>query len=255
MIYKIKNTFFEVINYVKEYDDIIKGRFSQFEINNNVKADNYIKFNENNIEIKINNRQKKLNGRIIKTDIYPIINNCISYIINDVQNMFMHAVVVSKGENGILILGNFGQGKTTLAKEFVKNGFELNSTDQTWVRIKNNYLYNELGSTFDIVEGKIEYNNNFNKKVKITKIIRIVGLCNKGDTNIIINNNKFYNIKNLAQFCNWNYTMPIFTDDIELYNTNIYVKQFLNNLTDLSLDILDVRGNKEEIYNKVGDGI
>ena len=255
MIYKIKDSFLEVTNNIKEYEELIIGRFSQFEINNKVKADNYINFNEDNVEIKINNIYKKINGKIIKTDIYPIINNCIASIINDEKNMFVHSVLVSKRKKGILILGDFGQGKSTLSKEFVKNGFEVNSTDQTWIAIKNNNLYSELGSSFDIVNGKIEYNKKFNKKVEIIKIIRIVGLCENGDTIIKKNDNKFYNIKNLAQFCNWNYIMPILTDDIELYNTNMYVKKFLNNLTDLAMEILDVRGNKEEIYKKIGDEV
>ena len=169
--------------------------------------------------------------------------------------MFMHSVLISKKGKGIFILGDFGHGKSTLSREFIRNGFELNSTDQTWISIKNNRLFNELGSSFDIVNGKIEYNKNFDKKIEITKIIRIVGLCENGDTNIELNNNRYYNIKNLAQFCNWNYVMPVFTDDIELYNTNKYVKEFLNNLTNLPIEILDVRGNKEEIYKQLGDEI
>ena len=116
MIYKIKNLFLLVENQISEFDDIIYGRFSQFEQENEIKTDNYLKFNINDVQIKINGQEKILNSKIIKTDIYTIINNVISYIINDENNIYMHSVVVSNSKQGILIIGNFGQGKTTLAK-------------------------------------------------------------------------------------------------------------------------------------------
>lgn len=149
MIYKIKDEYLEVINYCNEYDEYIFKRFSQFEIVTNKEINNYLRFNETSVEININGDYKILKNRIVKTDIYPIINNVIAYIINDKSNMFVHSLVVSKGNNGILIIGEFGQGKSTFAKEFVNNGYEINSTDQTWLKFKENDLYQELGSSFD----------------------------------------------------------------------------------------------------------
>ena len=156
MIYKIKDEYLEVINYCNEYDEYIFKRFSQFEIVTNKEINNYLRFNETSVEININGDYKILKNRIVKTDIYPIINNVIAYIINDKSNMFVHSLVVSKGNNGILIIGEFGQGKSTFAKEFVNNGYEINSTDQTWLKFKENDLYQELGSSFDIENGKIK---------------------------------------------------------------------------------------------------
>ena len=88
MIYKIKNLFLLVENQISEFDDIIYGRFSQFEQENEIKTDNYLKFNINDVQIKINGQEKILNSKIIKTDIYTIINNVISYIINDENNIY-----------------------------------------------------------------------------------------------------------------------------------------------------------------------
>ena len=72
MIYKIKNLFLLVENQISEFDDIIYGRFSQFEQENEIKTDNYLKFNINDVQIKINGQEKILNSKIIKTDIYTI---------------------------------------------------------------------------------------------------------------------------------------------------------------------------------------
>lgn len=253
MIYKIKDEYLEVINYCNEYDEYIFKRFSQFEIVTNKEINNYLRFNETSVEININGDYKILKNRIVKTDIYPIINNVIAYIINDKSNMFVHSLVVSKGNNGILIIGEFGQGKSTFAKEFVNNGYEINSTDQTWLKFKENDLYQELGSSFDIENGKIKTleTKQYKKEIKINKIIRIVGLCNEGKTQIDINNNKYYIVKNIAPFCYWSYMMPLFTDDVELYNTNTFVKSFLNKIDESKIFNLEVRGDKREIIKKL----
>lgn len=253
MIYEIKDQLLEVINDIEEYSELIYGRFSQFKIKDNVIANNYLKFKNSSVEIYAKGNYKILNNKIVKTDIYPIINNLIAYLINDENNIFIHGITVSKEDNGMLIVGDFGQGKSTLAEEFEKNGYEINSTDQTWLKIDNNKLYQEVGSSFDIKDGKILFlnNNNILKKIQIDKIIRIVGLCDNGKVACIKNENKFHIIKNLAYFCNWNYFMPIFTDDIELYNTNKYVMEFLSKLTTTSIEIMDIRGDKKKILKKL----
>lgn len=255
MIYKIKNEFLEVTSNCSIYNEYIFKRFSQFETISNSITSNYLKFNESTVEINLKDNYKILKNRIIKTDIYPIVNNAIAYLINDESNIFMHAIVISKGNKGILILGNFGQGKSTLAKEFVKNGYEVNSTDQTWLKMQGGILYQELGSVFDIDEGKIKLleRNASRKKIKIEKIIRIVGLCDNGKTTISVNNNKQYMIKNIVPFCYWNCMMPIFTDDIELYNTNIFVKKFWKVLDENKVSNYDVRGDKKQIVRKIGE--
>lgn len=253
MIYKIKEDYLNVTNEVKEYDELIYGRFSQFEIKKYIKTNNFLKFGNEFVEINIHNQYKKLRNKIIKTDIYQIVNNVIAYFIDDENNMYIHSVVISKDNKGVMILGNFGQGKSTLSKEFQNNGYEIDSTDQTWININDNKIFQRLGSRFDIVNNKIKYNENYGKRIEIKKILRIVGLNDKGNTSIIENSNKFHNIKNIATFCNWNYVMPIFTDDVELYNTNKYVKRFLENLSKTDIKIYDVRGDKKEIYHKIGD--
>ena len=121
MIYKIKNELLEVINECKEYDEYIFKRFGQFEIITEEFTNNFLKFKTDSVEINLKGTYKILKNRIIKTDIYPIINNIIAYLINDENNILMHSIVVSKQGKGVLIVGEFGQGKSTLAKEFEKS--------------------------------------------------------------------------------------------------------------------------------------
>lgn len=255
MIYEIKGKFLEVLNEVKEYDEIIFGRFSQFGKVENIVANNSLIFKETTIEINLNGNRKYLKNKIVKTDIYPIINNVIAYLVNDEKNIYMHSIVVSKNNIGILIVGNFGQGKTTLAEEFKKNKYEINSTDQTWLEIKDNNIYQKLGSRFDVKDGKVELleKNMVSKSIKINKVIRILGICDEGNPVIKYTENKYHIIKNLSYFCNWNYMMPIFTDDVELYNTNLFVKDFLNKLAEMEVQFIDVRGDKTKIIEKLGE--
>ena len=253
MIYKIKDEYLEIINSCNEFEDYIFKRFGQFEVISNKNTNNYLKFNQMSVEIKIKDDYKILKNEIVKTDIYPIINNVIAYLINDENNIFMHSLVVSKENQGILIVGEFGQGKSTLAKEFINKGYEINSTDQTWLSFKGNTLYQKLGSSFDIENGKIKTLElkQCQKKIRINKIIRITGLCDNGKTQVSINNNKYYIVKNLAPFCYWSYMMPLFTDNAELYNTNIFVKIFLSKIDESKIFNFEVRGDKREIIKKL----
>ena len=252
MIYKIKNELLEVINECKEYDEYIFKRFGQFEIITEEFTNNFLKFKTDSVEINLKGTYKILKNRIIKTDIYPIINNIIAYLINDENNILMHSIVVSKQGKGVLIVGEFGQGKSTLAKEFENNGYEINSTDQTWLEVRKGKIYQKIGSNFDIKDGKIEIlsREKVLKNIQIKRIMRITGICDNGNVSLDETNNKYYAIKNLSYFCNWSYLVPIFTDDIELYNTTLYTKQFLSKIIDAKIQVFDVRGDKKKIVKE-----
>lgn len=251
MIYLINEKKIEVLNEITEYDELIYQRFSQFKCLENVKTNNYIKFNKNTVEINIESNLIYMKNKIEKTDIYPIINNVISYCINDSTNIYMHSVVVSKNGKGFLLLGTFGQGKTTLANQFLKKGYEINSTDQTWLTLENNLLISKLGSRFEIIENKItllssEYTN---KQIEIKKIIRIVGLCDNGDVSYKEIIKKEHFVKNLIQFSNWSYEMPLFTEYKKLYNSQKNIFDFLKDLSKSNIRYMDIRGDKNKIVD------
>lgn len=255
MIYKIKNTLLNVSNEIKELDDYIFGRLSQFETIQKENTKNFLKFKQNSVEIQIEENLKIFNNKIIKTDIYPIINNIVAYLINDKDNILIHAIVVSKNDKGILIVGDFGQGKSTLATEYKINGYEINSTDQTWLQAKKGKIYQKLGSRFDIKNNEIVMlkKEKTIKNIEIKKIIRPVGICDEGKVTLNENKNKYHIIKNLASSCNWTYSMPLFTDNIELFNINIYIKDFLNKIIEAKIPVIDVRGDKKKILQELGD--
>lgn len=251
MVYKIKDYFLEVINKIQEFEEIIYGRFSQFEKVKDKKAENYLKFTNEGVEIKINKQEKFIKGKIIKTDIYVVINNVISLIINDENNIYIHSVVISNSKHGILIVGNFGQGKTTLANEFLKYGYKINSTDQTWLKIENYELRLVLGSRFYFEDKKIKFIEEMDskEKVKINKIIRIVGLCDNGIPLIEEQTKGIYKIKQISDYCNWTNITPIFTDDIDLYDVRKYTKNFLSKIFEITF--YNVRGDKQEISKRL----
>lgn len=252
MIYGIDGKFLEVINEIKEYDELIYGRFSQFKTINR-ETDNLLKFSNENIEININDNYKILKNRVVKTDIYVIINNVIAYLLDDKHNTFIHATVVSKDNKGILITGDFGQGKTTLAEEFENGGYEINSSDQTWLKIKENKLYQKLGSRFDINNGRIRMLDEVktNKVIEIERILKIQGLCDNGEILYKEIDNEYYKVKNLSSFCNWSYAMPLFTDNIELFNILKPVKEFLINMAKTDVIVAEVRGDRKDILRKI----
>ena len=247
MTFKIKDIFLEVVCEVEEFEELVYGRFSQFTRSGLKGNANYIKIYKDKIEININNQVKEIKGKILKTDLYTIINNVISYIINDKENLYLHSVVVSNNNKGILIIGNFGQGKTTLANEFQKYGFTINSTDQTWIEIKDGELRQKVGSRFYIENNEIKYINMdaSNKNVKIEKIIRIVALCNNGDIWIEEPKTLYTKARRISDYANWSMISPIFTDDIEMYKINVNITDFLLQLEKIPL--YEVRGDKEEI--------
>ena len=250
MIYQIKDIYLEVICDIKDFEELVYGRFSQFKKTNLNYSNNYLKISEKKIEINVKDNKKEMMGKIFKTDLYTIINNVISYIINDDNNLYIHSVVVSKRNKAILIIGDFGQGKTTLANEFLKYGFTINSTDQTWLEICGNKLIQRLGSRFYMENNNIRFidNKNSMKNIRIDKIIRIVGLCDNGEFSMNTPKNMFYKVKQISNYASWSMISPLFTDNIELYNIKENIKSFLLKLDKIPL--YNVRGDKKEIAKR-----
>ena len=60
MIYKIKDEYLEVTNCCREFEEYIFKRFSQFDTNMNKNTNNYLKFNETSVEIKLKGNYKIL---------------------------------------------------------------------------------------------------------------------------------------------------------------------------------------------------
>lgn len=236
MIVNINN---KIINVDSSFDKVY-DRLKQYEVNNTF-TNNKLVIKENTISIIIDDIMININEKINTTDIYPVVNNVIAYCINDLNNLYIHSVVVSKNNKGIMILGEFNSGKSTLAKIFEKYGYEINSADQTWI-CKNKMV---MGSRINVIDNKVYYVDAkyFNKNIKIDKIIILNGLCYNGDIKIEKIENDNYYIKNIFKYANWHYSMPLLTKYIKLIDTGESIIRFLRN-TKISTYVVKGDGNK-----------
>ena len=98
MIYKIKDVSLEVICKIKEFEELVYGRFSQFEKIDRKDQDNYLKISKEKIEIKIGNQKKELNGVVLQTDLYTVINNVLSFIIDDEMRALARNIVGNEAD-------------------------------------------------------------------------------------------------------------------------------------------------------------
>lgn len=234
------------INVESSFDKVYE-RLKQYETCDCITSNNLI-INERKILINIDNKKIEINEQVNTTDIYPIINNVIAYCINDKNNLYIHSVVISKCGRGIMILGDFNAGKSSLANVASKYGYVINSADQTWI-------YNDelvLGSALNVLDGNVTYLSDYltNAKVKIDKIVIIKGICTNGvcSVNKIDNDNHY--IKNIFKFANWHYDMPLLTKYTKLFDTGENILEFLKNV---KIPTFTVRGDEVKIMEVIDD--
>lgn len=229
-------------SFKKVYD-----RLKQFETSY-VETDNYLIINEKKILIDIDDIKIEISSPVNTTDIYPIVNNVIAYSINNENNLYIHSVVISKNGEGIMILGDFNSGKSSLANVSMEYGYVINSADQTWI-------YNDelvLGSALNVVDGKSSYLSDYltNARVKINKIIIINGICTNGECSVTKLENDNHYIKNIFKYSNWHYNMPLLTEYTKLIDTGENILKFLKNT---KIPTFIVRGDEHKIMEVIDD--
>lgn len=119
---------------------------------------------------------------ITGTDMYPIIYSAMYNACMEHNNVCVHSVVVEKGDNSILILGEFGSGKTTLALEFESRGWRIASYDQSILAVKDKKIILSLGSSCQCINGVRKFEENKRCPTAITTVVLIKGICNCGIT-------------------------------------------------------------------------
>ena len=186
-IIKLNNNNLLISCNIKEYDEIIENRIMMFDDANDY--NNSIIINEDKTVVKMNNNSITIKGRLLHTDLYQLINNIISNLINDENNIYIHSCVITKNNKTILILGDFHSGKTTLAMKSLEYGYNIISADQSWLR------YDE---ELKIYKGSLylAFKNNYKKIEKITKeykidYIYILQNINNGNINIFNSENVY----------------------------------------------------------------
>lgn len=235
-----------IIN-VESTFNIVYDRLKQFEFDKK-DTKNYIIINDNLIDINVLDYKLVIKTKIYKTDIYPILNNLIGYLINDESNLYIHSVVISKNNKGILLLGDFKAGKSSLALVSKEYGYEINSSDQTWIR--NNKMI--LGSMMNKVNDEVCFleKEKVNKNVVIDKILIIKGISTNGEVSITKLDNKDYYIKNIFKYANWHYDMPILSKYIKLKDKGEDILKFIKKL---NIDAYMVNGDPYKIMEVICD--
>ncbi len=248
--YLIKNTILFIENNIVEYDDQINSRmvmFDEVEYKNDIK--NYIILNYDFVNVNINSVVYKINKKLEKTDLFPLLNNVISNIINDDNNIYMHSSIISKNGQGILLIGDFGQGKTTLGLIAEKYGYDINSADQSWLTTINKKLIMTKGSRYLKYETKENLLNKekTNQPIEIKKILLLYGLCENGTVEETPINNNQHIIKKLFPYANWHSSIPLFTDNQMLYVNSYCIKSFLEKLIESNTTTSIIRGDVNNI--------
>ena len=242
---KIVNIYCEINEYEKKLINWMSA-FDEIEVN---KSDYYIKINFDNVKYKYNNKGRVIKGRILKTDLYPLIYNFIANIFSENNELLMHSEVICYNNKGILVIGDFGSGKTTLTNEAINNKFIKVSSDQTALKMIDNELYMCFGSNYvrnrngdDVL---IEENKNF---LKIDIIVNIIGLCDKGIVSFDEVNDDNFKYRSLYRHCSWHFDIPLVTDNICLDFNKQFVKQFI---TKISCPMYNIRGDKKKVLLKI----
>lgn len=244
MFYKIIDKSFELKTNREDIINFFNSRLERTEI----KSDNYIEFGDKVI-MKYDDKETIINGDFNAGDLYQIYNNYISMVVNDSNTLYIHSALISKNNKGLLLVGTFGQGKTTLSNESVKLGFTVNSSDHSILRIEDNKLYMICGSNY-VREGTKVYNlplSDTNKKIEVKEIELLYGLSYNGDVSFT-ELNKDYFVKTLYQYCSWHFNNPLEKNmNDELYNSKKEIALFLKKVSTLDIKTYIVRGDSEKI--------
>ena len=243
-IIKLNNTSLLVKNFISEYDEIITNRLLMFE--DDIKYENEIIIEEDKTTINLLGNKTIINNKLVHTDLYQLINNIISNLINDKGNLYIHSSIIKKDESTIMILGDFNTGKTTLSKEAINNGYKVISADQSWLQLNDKLelhkgsLYMASDDTYEIID-KIESN------IKIDKILILLGI-NDGSLKFFDSNNYYRNIKQITKFATWSVNNILMSDDIELSLDKKIINDFIKNI---NIPIVSASGKTYDIISKM----
>lgn len=234
---------------ISEYEDLIANRLLMFDEAKNY--NNYIIINNTETKYKLFDKIHIIDGQIKHTDLYQLINNIISNIINDENNLYIHSAVIYKNGNAILLLGDFKTGKTKLCIEAERKGFEILSADQTWIKY-NDGLYVNRGSIYMFMNHGYRILDSKVKNARITKIVLLLGLSNQKSVNVYDENNKYIKIKNITKFATWSTNNVLMTNQDELYLNKKIIHSFIKKI---EIPIYYVLGNESSIIKYMEENL
>lgn len=207
-----------------------------------------ILFAEKEVNLKIKEKKYTFSGGILSShDIYPLILFAIYSLYKQHNFLLLHSVVVECKNIGILIIGNFGQGKTTLGLAFENCGYCMVSADQTIVGFSNDQVY-ALASSNIVRINNTEYCiSGIKSNIQIKKIIFIDGLCYGGDNYIKSIHQKHIILKRLWNAATWPWNTPLYITMSSVYNNTSDIFDLCDMISSNSLAIYTVRGDPHYI--------
>ena len=161
----------------------------------------YISMDKEKIEVKFMDSYTTFYN-YLGTDIYPIMYSIIYELAREAGGLGIHSVAVEKNDRVILIIGDYGVGKSTLALSFEEKGWNIISTDQTIIKICDNQLQFMAGSKYmKYNDTFLYYNGKKNSSNKIYMMVGIKGLAKNGNVNICQNTRSLLRV--LWEHCVW----------------------------------------------------
>ena len=201
--------------------------------------------------INIFNKTKKIPS-ITKSDLYYILFNALSNIINNNSEILVHSAVIQKNSKAVLLLGDFGSGKTTLAELSQNYGYKIISTDQTWLKIENNQLKLKYGTHFEFMRnGKIRHLEINNLNTTISQIILTKAVIKGAKYFETIYYNSEQIKKRIYHSFGWSASTPIGKHGIFLPINTQSINIFVDKLISLNIPFKEVWGYKNIIKHLI----
>lgn len=234
---------------VEEYCCKIKKWLSAYDIISLNEYDSYIKIYKNKVVWNIDGIEKNIVQKIKHTDLYPLFYNLIANAVLDDDNIILHSAVLLYNNVGILVVGDFGSGKTTLCLKAIENNMEVVSADQTHlcylknkIMLKHGSLYMKINKNNEVILSPTE------SEIEIKLIINLVGVCDNGKLCFDIIDNKEHIIKKMFKFCTWHSDIPLFTEAKMLNIDRIKIYEWLSKI---NVQFYNVRGDSKNIIVKI----
>lgn len=215
----------------------------------------YIEINRETIYCCLNNSKCVFNI-LNATDIYVIIYLFLYSIWSENNEYGIHSVAIKKGNDCVLIIGDFGAGKTTLSLEFEQIGWSILSADQSVIRFENNRVIFSGGSKyvsyndFDFFLSETPINN-----CVVNNIVVINGLAQNGDVKIKREMSRPNLIKKVWNSMVWPWNIYLFSEKTQADFQKIEYFQRLSSEIDSFTKICfwEVRGDPKRIAKKIDD--
>ena len=251
----IVGLFFEDFTHYKKIIRLFDS-FSNFIIETNEvdSCNNFLHIYQNKIVCSIRNKCYKV--KFETSDIYVIIYAFIYSLINQHEYFGIHSVLVEKNNECVLLLGNFGAGKTTLSIELEKYGWKILSGDQTFIKFENNSIRFCFGTNVMALNGNdILIHKTGNSKKIVRHIIVIKGLAEGARSTINCFWKYEYAIRELWKYMLWPWNTLLIG---QMKNYNFYLKPYskklecyLNTEANININTYTIRGDPSQIANLI----